>query len=240
MPREVTVQAIIDAARRRADDFEDEALANDDELLTYVDQAYGKHYDLLVTAEPAYFQTVQTVNTVAGTKTVALPADWYATVHVDILEGGATYDNLDRLQIHERLCYQEQGRPCRYQLEGAALALYPTPSSVYTIRHTFIPVWAPLTLTTLAGDPLVVVNRTIDGLLGNEDLIELEVALRLKEKEEKEGQTMTILLQKRDEALERLTAKAFQRSIVDAQVAGGRNLSRYRAEGDWPRRGRGF
>jgi hypothetical protein len=225
MPRSVLVSAIMAGARRRADDDVDKALTQDDpELISYIDQAYGAYYDVLVSADPEYYQVETSFSTVAGTKLYALPTNWSGTKHVDRLEG-QRYIELGRLQPHERNYYAEPGLPCRYRVEQGQLALYRTPSSVITIRHTYVPVWTALTADT----------QTIDGLLGNEDLIEIEVAIRLLEKEDID---VSGLVAKRSAALERLQARAFQHNVIDAQVVGLGNIDAggVLEEGDWPGR----
>ena len=152
---------------------------------------------------------------------------------VDRLISGDEYLPVQRLRPDQRLTFTERVEPQRYQIEGGQLALYPRPAAVYTLRHTYIPVWTAITLST----------QTIEGLLGNEDLIELECAVRALSKEF-DGNAPAGLVAERKEALERLQEKAFQRNVIDAQVVGMDNVDRgpwssgY-LEGDWTGR-RGF
>lgn len=205
MTRSVLVSAMMAGARQRAADTGG-ALAADPELISYIDQAYGLYYGTLVEADPAFYQVKTTFVTVAGTEGYALPAAWWGTMHLGILIGGH-YSKLERLNVDEVFDYPTNGRPRKYQIEGGQIALYPTPDAVYTLKHIYVPVWTALT----AG------AQAIDGLLGNEELIELEAAIRLKEKEEAD---VSGLVAKRDMALTRLMKQSFQRNVVDAQVAG--------------------
>lgn len=231
MARAVTVAQIMASARERIDDAGGE-LVEDAPLRTYINQAYGKYYDILTSAEPEYFKAEASFNTVAGTRLYALPTGWFGTMYVDRLRSGDDYTPIRRIRPHERLMFSQRGEPVCYQVESAQLAIYPRPDAVYTLRHSYIPVWTALTAD---GD-------TIDGLLGNEDLIELEVAVRAMSKEFN-GNAPVGLLGERKMALERLQEKAFQRNVIEAQVVGLGEVDNGgwhgQLDGDWTGR-RGF
>lgn len=231
MPRLVTVSDIMLGARERIDDAGG-ALVEDTPLILYINQAFGKYYDILVSAEPAFFQAEATVTTVAGTRPYNLPDDWYGTMFVDRLVSGDEYQPVKRLRPDQRLAFTERGQPCRYQVEGGKLAIYPRPDSIYTLRHTYVPTWTKITDSA----------NQIDGLLGNEDLIELECAVRALSKEF-DGNAPAGLVAERSDALERLQSKA-DRNLIEAQVVGMDNVdqgpwSPGYLEGDWNAR-RGF
>jgi hypothetical protein len=224
--RAVLVSDIMIGARERIDDAGG-ALVEDTPLILYINQAFGKYYDVLVSADPAFFQAEATVTTVAGTRSYNLPSDWFGTMFVDRLVSGDQYLPVERLRPDQRLLFTERGEPRRYQIEAGKLALYPKPDTVYTVRHTYVPVWTAITSN----------GQTIEGLLGNEDLIELECAVRALSKEF-DGNAPVGLVAERGAALERLQEKAFQRNVIDAQVVGMGNVDRgpwspgY-LEGDW-------
>lgn len=207
MPRDVLVSDIIAGARERAND-KNARLADDPTMIKYVETAYGKYYQLLSDADPAYYQIDTNFQTVAGTKLYPLPTGWFGTMHVGRLSG-VHYVRLSRIAGDEVLDYSLTGQPCYYQVESAQMALYPTPDAVYTIRHIYVPTWTKITLAT----------QTIDGLMGNEELIELELAIRLKGKEEAEKSD---LVAERQMAIERLAKLAFQRNIIDSQIVGAK------------------
>jgi hypothetical protein len=205
MPRSVLVSEMMTSAREHANDPTGK-LASDPKLIAYLNQAYGLYYQTLVEADPAFYQTETTFSTVAGTKAYALPTDWISTIHVGRLIG-SRYSKLDRLNVDEVFDYAVNGCPTKYQPEGGQLALYATPDAAYTIKHIYIPSWTKLTDGA----------QEIDGLLGNEELIELEAAIRLRGKDEVDASD---LVARRDLALQRLMKQAFQRTVVDSQVAG--------------------
>jgi len=232
MARVVTVAEIMAGARERIDDAGGD-LVEDTPLISYINQAYGKYYDVLVSADPAFFQAEATITTVAGTRAYALPSNWFGTMFVDRLVSGDEYLPVPRLRPNKRLRFTERGCPLYHQVEGGQIAIYPRPDSVYTLRHTYVPVWTKITAGT----------QEIDGLLGNEDLIELECAVRAMSKEF-DGNAPPGLVAERADALARLSEKAFQRNVIEAQVVGlgevddgpyGEGL----LEGDWRGR-RGF
>jgi hypothetical protein len=205
MPRSVLVSEMMTSAREHANDPTGK-LASDSVLIGYLNQAYGLYYQTLVEADPAFYQTETTFSTVAGTKAYSLPLDWISTIQVGRFNG-SRYSKLDRLNVDEVFDYGVNGCPTKYQPEGGQLALYATPDGVYTIKHIYIPTWTKLTSGA----------QEIDGLLGNEELIELEAAIRLRHKDEIDDSD---LVARRDMALLRLKQQAFQRTVVDAQVAG--------------------
>lgn len=209
MARSVLVSEMMSGARERANDPLGK-LASDATLITYLNQAYGLYYALLVEADPAFYQAEQPVTTVAGTKAYALPATYLETLHVG-RSNGSRFLKLERLNVDEVFDYPVAGDPVKYQIEGGQLALYPTPAAAYSIKHIYIPTWTKFAAGT----------DVIDGLFGNEELIELEAAIRLRAKDEIEDAD---LIAKRDMALARVQKQAFQRNIVDAQVAGMKQI----------------
>lgn len=207
MPRNVLVSDIIAGARERAND-KNARLADDPTMIKYVETAYGKYYQLLADADPAYYQIDTTLSTAIGNKLYPLPADWFGTMHVGRRSG--SFDvRLSRIPADEVLDYSVNGQPCYYQIESGQIGFYPTPDSAYTMRHIYVPTWTKITAT----------SQSIDGLMGNEELIELELAIRLKGKEESEKSD---LVAERQMAVERLAKLAFQRNIIDSQVVGSK------------------
>lgn len=205
MARSVLVSDLMAGARSRANDVTG-ALADDPTLISFINQAYGLYYDTLVRADPAFYQAEASFATVNGTKAYSLPTGWISTLHVGRLSG-AKYQRLSRLNADEAFDYGVNGTPIKFQPEAGQLALYPTPAGVYTIKHLYVPAWTKLTSGA----------QEIDGLLGNEDLIESHVGVRLCKIDEVDP---IDCITERDAALARLAQQAFQRSVIDAQVAG--------------------
>jgi hypothetical protein len=179
MARSVAVSTIMLRARRWANMERDTDFLPDSELLEYVDSAWTRLYKLYAAAWPERFQTEQSITTVAGTATYALPADHLASIGVDSSDGGR-WSAMRPLQEEDRNAYQDGGQPLGWRVIGANLALYPTPGSAIALRHIYLPTAPALTSTA----------ATIDGVLGHERLIELDVALRLKAKEEADASAL--------------------------------------------------
>ncbi len=180
MARSVLVSLIMTRARRWADMESDTDFVSDAELLDYVDAAWTRLYSLYVKAWPERFQTTATITTVAGTSTYALPTDWFGTIAVDVLTG-TQYSALRHLQEEERNDFQTStGAPVGFRVIGSNVQLFPTPGAVYSLRHTYVPTATAITLS----------SQSIDGVLGHERMIELDVALRLKAKEESDGSAL--------------------------------------------------
>lgn len=209
MPRAVLVSAMMASARQRAND-KNGKLADDPTLISWINQAYGLYYELLVEADPAFYQAENPFSTVAGTKAYPLPATWISTLHVGRFIN-SRYRRLHRLNVDEIFDFAIAGDPVKFQIEGGQLALYPTPSSAMPIKHIYVPAWTPLA----AG------SDQIDGLLGNEELIELEVAIRLRAVDEFDDSD---LVSKRDMAIQRVQKQAFNRTMIDSQVVGLKNI----------------
>lgn len=175
MARSVAVSVIMTRARRWANMERDTDFVSDAELLEYVDSAWTRLYALYAKAWPERFQTTQTVTTSSGTATYALPADYLGTISVDC-QVGSVYYPLPLIEEYQRNDFQTgySVNPAGYRVIGENLVVIPTPTATLSIRHTYLPTATPITSSA----------TTIDGVLGHERLIELDVALRLKAKEE--------------------------------------------------------
>lgn len=151
-----------------------------DALITgEVNAALAELYELLDDAHGGYFDTESTVNTVAGTATVDLPATFWRLRGVDILIGGK-YHTLAQIGLDQRNDFQTStGRPAAYRTTAGGargrLTLYPTPSGVNTIRIVYVPTFTPLSAD---GDSFEYYN-------GLEDYVVCGTLLRLDQREER-------------------------------------------------------
>ena len=169
MATSVLVSAVRDAARARVDDASG-AIAGDTEVLSYVQDAWERLHSLYLGAEPDRFRTEASIT---GAATVALPADWFATIAVDYQPATGTRYPLRRLQESERNAFNGMTGPARaYRVIGTNVCLYPTPSG-----GTYIHIYTAGAATLAAGTTLNVRN-------GHNVFLELLVARRLLEKEE--------------------------------------------------------
>jgi hypothetical protein len=206
MARSVAVSTIMLRARRWANMERDTDFVPDAELIEYVDSAWTRLYKLYAAAWPERFQTEQTIATVVGTATYAVPADWMSTISVDRYLGAEWVDLLP-IEEQDRNSFQFQGDPVAFRVIGDNLTLYPTPGAGLTLRHIYLPTAVSIT------DPA----QIIDGILGHERMIELDVAIRLKAKEESDSSQ----LQSKYDAIEiEVMEEAQMRILRSAQTVG--------------------
>lgn len=182
----------------------DTDFVSNSELLEYVDSAWCRLYGLYAKAWPERFQTTQTVSVSAGTATYALSSDYFGTISVDVLDG-STYYALPLIQEHQRNDFQHATGFGGYRVIGSNLTFVPTPTASATVRHTYLP-----TATAISSSA-----TTIDGVLGHERLIELDVALRLKAKEEADSSQLFAEYQRIREEVEE---EAVMRSVRTGQT----------------------
>lgn len=141
------------AAPRDLDTLRDEALELADlELSTFVTEANVNRrinrsiealWEKIADGSPFSVQAVDdTLVTVAGTSTVALPSDFYQLIGVDV-KTGSEWEPAAPLDFARRNDFDRQAwsryQRVRYLEEGTALRLFPTPDSVYSVRVWYVP-----------------------------------------------------------------------------------------------------
>lgn len=174
MARSVTVSTIMDSVRERVDD-EGAVLADDTELIRYIDRAWTRLYAKYAAAEPDRFRTTATLS-LSG-NTAALPSDWLATIGVDYQENSSTFYPLRRLHEAERHTFNGQAtgsRALAYRVIGSNIVLYPTPPAGQTYVLIYLPT---ATALTASGD-------TIDCRNGHDEYLSMLVARRLLKQEQ--------------------------------------------------------
>ncbi len=176
-----TLAQLRTAAKSRCD-MENSSLVADSEWLRFINLGYAELYDKLVRARGFdYYGTTGTVNTVAGTATVALPTTMYKLWGVSASIGGSDTP-LRRMEISERDDFGgstansswQSGSPPWYMVRGASLLLRPVPDGVYTVTFWYVP-----HITALSAD-----SDTVDGVNGWEEYIEITAAIQAVIKEE--------------------------------------------------------
>lgn len=171
MSRQYTVQEIATKVRVRGD-YESSDFITDAILIDFIDSAYTEVYDLLVTKWEDYYVTELEFYTTAGQKYVAVPADFYKLLGVDINNGG-TWSRLYRYNLHERNSNQS-GNLYKYRLQDANINFIPTPTSAVQMRMLYIP----------CADKLTALTDSIDGINGWEELVVLYALRRCQVREE--------------------------------------------------------
>jgi hypothetical protein len=144
-----------------------------------INAALAELYELLDDVHGGYFDTDTTTPTVASQAYVDLPAAFWRLRGVDILIGGK-YHALEQVGIEQRNDFQSSsGQPVAYRtIAGGTrgrIALYPTPSAVYTLRIVYTPTYTPLSAD---GDSFEYYNSY-------EDYVICGTLLRLDQREER-------------------------------------------------------
>jgi hypothetical protein len=181
------------------------------ELQKRVDAANTELYDILVKNEIHQFETSATVTTVAGTATYALPADHYKTLALDYQWATSRFVSVPELTFADRNRFAPDisadygARAAGYRIAGANLVLLPTPASVQTYKHYYIP--KPTDISA------VVTSTTIDGIAGWDELLVLLVAISCYRKEQ---QSPADLREERDRQLARIAQMSVDRGQVQS------------------------
>lgn len=92
--------------------------------------------------------TTATLNTVAGTPTVALPAGWLEFRALTLAAQSLSLDPLPAARFAAAYANGTPGTPRHYMVQGANLVLGPTPDAIYPLAATYYA--RPAALTDLA------------------------------------------------------------------------------------------
>lgn len=203
MPRTRTFAELQQEALETAD-LEDSQFVDATELGRQVNNSIAELHDRLIdVGGPSYGRTLATLSTTAGVDTVALPTTFYKAYGVDVQRSApADFEEASPLDWANRNSFDlspgwNTGRKVYYEIEGANLRFWPTPSAVHSVRLWFVP-WAPV-LT--GSDPL-------DGVNGFERFVVLDVAIWLRNKQE---QGVAELVNERTRIEQRIEAMASRR-----------------------------
>lgn len=116
------------------------------ELTMMIQCSIQDFYDLLVDAwGEDYFFEEYTYTSVANQKDYNLPTNFYKFVGVDYVDAGGRIFPLKKFLFREREKYtnyssaNNQGYNLRYRILGNKIRFMPTPTSVFTIKLSFIP-----------------------------------------------------------------------------------------------------
>jgi hypothetical protein len=211
MARTFTGTQLTTQVRERAD-MENMDFVSDAEILRFISSSYAELYELLVKANPDFYQTEETFTGDGSTQDFNCASDWYGTVGVDY-EYDATagiFVALRQLSPAERNHYTytggspAQGYRFIYNSQTQVdIRLMPTPASGETYRHTYIV--APADITSGA--------TSLDGVAGWEEYIVVDAATKCAQKEES---STTHLEREKAALLARIEAMAENRTIGSA------------------------
>lgn len=181
MAKSVTLSYVKTAAQRRADML-NSAFIETQELTDMVNSSYAELYDLLTTLYGNdYYATTSILNFVNGQQSYTLPSDFYKLLGVDLKIDATRKAALKPFMFPERNRYQNSLLPSiygflqfRYRLNGNNIIFTPVPDSAREVTLWYIPV-----VSTLVNE-----GDTFDGVNGYEEYIIIDVARKLRIKEE--------------------------------------------------------
>src|SRR3990167_5391111 len=159
-------------------DMRDLDFVSDPELNRSLSAAYAWLYGKLGQDQIGLAGEKEQVIATTGAATYLVPSDYYAPIGVDWLNG-SRYVELAQYSSAERNRYQELGgHAVAYRVIGTGAAakvqLAPLAPAGQTYRHVYVP----------AAIDLVDDADTVDGVNGWEDLLVLQAAIRMLDKEE--------------------------------------------------------
>ena len=188
-------------SRERADAENDTDWVTDSELNQYINDSYKELYAMLLRSSLLRSETNQTI-TLTGATTYAVPADYLATLNVYRSEN-QTYVRLRRADLRDRPFGLGLigGEAYEYRVANGTLELFPTPGTGSYI-HSYVPL--PNTLA-LDGD-------LVDGVLGWDEFIVIDVAIKMKHKE---GDDIRGLSFERERIKERIADEAALQEMTE-------------------------
>jgi len=175
-------------ARERGD-MVNSRFISDSEITSYINASVSELYDLLIaTRGENYYISEFPITTISGTKDYTLPAGFLKLMGVDwVISAGSTV-NMQEFQWKERNLYTDPAwingvfGNSRYQLRGGSITFSPTPTSSQAVNVWYIP--KP---TALAVDA-----DTFDGINGWEEYVIIDVAIKMRVKEESPVQELLL------------------------------------------------
>lgn len=215
----VTLQQIMDRSRQRAD-MVNSGFVTDSELISWIN-AYKREYeDLLVRTFGAdYSATSSTFSATANTENYNLSAltagTFYKLQGLDVTDTSSPtgWRDVKAFNFHERnqAAYSAQVLPIRtngdvrYRVWGPNLTLRPVPTGTMTMKLWWTPQSVALSLTT----------DSFDDVNGWSELIVLDSAIAMKDKEESDT---SVLQNDRQRMVQRITEMASKRDAGDPQT----------------------
>jgi hypothetical protein len=171
MAKTVTLASMVSKVRSYADLITND-FRTDAQITPFIQARAERLWEELAKAG-VWFLTSGTVPTVAGTSSVAVPADALQVVAVDLQEG-SEWLQLDEARFEERYAFGTQGQPVAWFLADQGIQLLPTPGAVYSIAIWYVP-----TLGTLS-DAAPPANNQLDSVNGWDEYVCWGAAADLK------------------------------------------------------------
>lgn len=206
----ITVGTIKTRARQKAD-MVNSNYVTDAELLNYVNEAFFNFYDLITSSFEDYNLTGPSSFSIsAGSNTYSLPSDFYKLVGVDrALDSSATeFYALDRYTWSKRNRYTRSNyfsgtfsKKLMYRITGGSLRVIPESDAPGNYQLWYIPL-----ATALTSD-----SDTIERYNGFEEIIVIDAAIKMLNKEESDVNLLMLERQRQEMRL--------QKMLIDRDIA---------------------
>ncbi len=198
---QVTLATLRTRIRQRSDNEHTGSLfVTDAELTQLVNTSYNELYGHLVRAGLHIAESVNAV-TATGATSYSLPSDFFSLVGVYHVDSGYKR-RLSRHSVRFRPGSAQTGVATSYRINNGALELYPTPGS-----GSYQMVYVPQP-TALVADA-----DTVDGVLGWEEYIVVDAAIKVLQKEESD---VRVLLGERERLLSRIQDEAAAEELLES------------------------
>lgn len=219
----ITLSTLRTRIKQRTDqEYSDSEFVTDAELTQLINTSYNELYGLLVRHSLHRTETTHSI-TANGALSYALPSDFYSVLGVWRLDGTArTF--LPRHDHRHRPDTGVKGPANTYRIIGLSLQFSPFPQSG-TYELVYVPVPG-----TLSAD-----GDTLDGVLGWEEYVIVDVAIRVLMKEESD---VSDLQRERERLAARIVDEANHAEMSEGLVvANTRGYLQSYDEGDYTQRG---
>lgn len=223
--RKTTLGVLKQKSRQRAD-MENSQFISDSELVGLINDSITELYDILITTFEDYYLKDEIISVVHGQDEYALPDDFYKLAGVDLRITDSEFLTLKPFQFTERNTYnnsviyassQDANVRSRYRLIGDVIKFIPAPSAGKDIK-----LWYHPSFVDLVDDA-----DEFNGINGYEELVILDVAMKMLQKEESDT---TALERRYARTWERVTSTAHNRDAGESMRVGdvgGRTLNYY-------------
>jgi hypothetical protein len=220
-----TLTQMITRVRQRSNnEYTNGQFVTDAELTGLINVAYKDLYGTLVEHSLHRAESTDTI-TATGATSYSLEADLYAVLNVYLVESGRR-TRLPRHSDRLKPGTLDVGTAQSYRVRGSSIVFYPTPASG-TYEVDYIPVPSDLS----AG------SDELDGVLGWEEYVVLDVAIKVLRKEGSLEEAEA-LVRDRDRLLSRIEDQANLVEFSESVVISNNRENYGPDEGAfWPRRG---
>lgn len=204
MARTVTLTALTSRIRERGEFAS--GYISDAVLKDWINESIAELYDLICSVSKDYYLSSQTVTVSSGTNSYDLATAFYKCIGVDIIDGSGQTRNMQRYNFSERNQYQNSGSDktvTRYRVQGSKLYLEPTPTYSGSITVWYVPVPTLLSATT----------DTLDGILGWDEYVVLDVLMKCAAKEESD---VSVFAAQKEAVKKRILNMASERDVGEA------------------------